>query len=511
MSARLFLQPPCLFLLVLLAVGCRKAAEPRTTLAMVTVGPGAVAIAHRAGSEAPTTEVDLVDPASGTARWRATVAAMEASEDALLATADTLVAVARGEGRTPPSLIGLDLANGTPRWQRVLERWPAEVVIFSGMWAHEGVLVVRASSGDTARLIGLEARTGAELWHTDAVSSHEAPIFVGAWLLVPTRHATQPPLRLVALRSGETRGVGAGLAWPGLVNEDRYLALFSPGARAEALVSAETLRGGGPDPQPATATTPWTGPRSGVHLVALDLATGALAPQGLTVPDGCADPTAFFQRGDRVFCTFRDGTSMWSSVAGDATTTRVIAPDEGWRIWDGGSVERRWRRPETLAFSSTPGRYAPLVLNERGTDDARVCVLDLDEVRLAWCSEREITDEQIHIYGWLHIHRRAELHLIHLPVHHAPSHHHGPVAILDGNTGRFVGALELRTGGLLPGWPGVSTGHPRAGDVLVSSVGPFVWGVDLRRRTLTFQRGPQPIELVDAVADAERILGPLPR
>jgi hypothetical protein len=116
-------------------------------------------------------------------------------------------------------------------------------------------------------------------------------------------------------------------------------------------------------------------------------------------------------------------------------------------------------------------------------------VLDLDETRVTWCSKNPILDEQIHIYGWLHIQRRGDLHLVHLPVHQAPYRWRGPLLVLDGTSGRFVGAVDC---------PSVSTGDPRAGDLLVLIDQGNTLNVALRGRT-------------DALAEAETLLGSIPR
>jgi hypothetical protein len=467
--------------------------------------PGVV-VAHR--SETGTvTELELLRARDGRAVWR-TPAPSIRPEDQALAVADGVVAMAGQNPARGTTLHAFGAADGQ-------KRWSAEIAESTDRLSIErGTLLVQTSKGIAA----FELATGKPRWDVAGVTSHYAPISVGGFLVAPTEHATLPALRLVELASGRVTDIGRGLRWPGVALGDRYYTVHRPGRGGEALVSAALLAGETPPDagaRPAVAIAGVSGSRP--ILVELVLATGEIRPVRIgaavvSLPEGCEEGTFFTIFEDKVLCDHDKGGALFSRSLKSAETTSELRAEAGFRFWGGGASQREWVDRDRWAFLAARTRFVPMVQNEQGTDDARVCVLDLEETRLVWCSARKIADSAIHIYGWLHIESRDDVHLIHLPLRPLPfTGGAGPVIVLDGKTGKVRGAIDLRAP-TLPGFPSLlGRPAPRSGDVLLTERAGFLFGLDLTRLTLSFQRGPAPIAVSSALAEAESILGPLPR
>jgi hypothetical protein len=150
------------------------------------------------------------------------------------------------------------------------------------------------------------------------------------------------------------------------------------------------------------------------------------------------------------------------------------------------------------------------VLNGR-RDDTKLCVVDLQALAFSWCSAKDISSSRVELYGWRYVESLGDRHLIYLPFG-SESEGRGMVVVLDGRTGRVLGTRALRSAkGTVTGWPSAAIGRSvRSSDVLVTRNEGWVWAVDLTTLELAWQRGPEALQLVDARAEAEELLGPLP-
>lgn len=507
---------------------------PRLTpLAIVATrsadGAPALVVAHR-GETGEVTEIELLDSRNASTIWRKRVTAIQPEPEDLVTDGRVIVIAGQSE-HSDTTLIGYDLATGREKWRA--EPFAATT---NSLWIHRGRLV--ALSFDE-KLLGFELESGKKLWETAHVDDANAPIFVGDHLVIPTEHARQPALRIVNLETGAARDMGHGLGWPGAVVGDRYYALYRPSSFSDTrggdeLVSAKNLRElqlaldtdsglapRAPRAKPlelADAGTPDSLRGDKSMLVELLPERGEVRPvlleqSAVWVPYDCVESSFFTLFEDRLLCHHDEGEWMFSrSWQKLGPMADIRAPAE-MRYWDGGTADSEWKNRDRYAFLGAKTRFVPMILNQRGTDDATLCVLDFDVGKTVWCAEKKILNSEIELYGWLHVDSYDDVHVIHFPLRRGDYRMYGPLLVLDGKTGKFRGAIDLRAkSGPIKGWPSTHAyPSPRSGDVLAASVGDYFVGLDLKSLKLAFRRGPEPVELVSGLDEVERLLGPVPK
>ncbi len=482
--------------------------------AILAVGTDDVLVSHRS-ELGDVTELELLHARDGASVWRAPMPPIQPEASALAVSGGLAVMASQADrGGSGAMLIAISVADGHTKWTAKVEQG------LRAIWAEKGAVVV---STHESSLRAFDLETGVARWEAKGVAEQHAPIFVGGSLIFPTAHALQPALRVVDLRSGAARDVPRGLRWPGAVVDDRYYAIHGAGGGDE-LAGAAALATGR-DPVLPDAEARLDVAAKGTVLAELMLATGSVEPVRIgdapvTLPDHCVRGTFFTLWKDRVVCDLYSPnrgddekplvSRSWKQVAGP----RELQPAPGFRFWGGGSSEHEWLHRDDWPFLAARTRFVPMVQNELRTDNARLCVLDLEELRLTWCSERTITQDKVEIYGWLHIETRGDVHLIHLPLRKTARASVGPLLVLDGNTGKFRGAVDLRAPPPhdIGGFPSLlSHPAPRSGPILVVARDGFLFGLDLATLTLTFQRGPVRLTVMSAISEAESLLGQLPR
>lgn len=479
--------------------------KPVAVLAVTVAGDdGYIVIVHRDmyGDHAA---LECVHARGGAPLWK--LALPDLSPDAMVAGEGT-IATARWrknpEGTIPrASVVAVDVATGLVRWEVPVPKTPGT------MWIHHGVLVLRLGGSDETSLGGFDLASGAKLWEALSFAPQHAPVFVGEHLIAPARHATSSPLRVVHVRTGEARDVGSGLTWPGLARGADYVTVIAPGEGGDLLVTPEALR----DPARALAEA-GAAPAAAndgtttVGLTALSPASGQLLRMS-DVPPECAGSSFFSIWNERIVCDVAKSTTLISRPIGGSAERTLDAP-AGYRFWAGGASERRWEHRAGWPYLAPVTRFVPMVLNQVPGDDAKLCVIDLDTLTFAWCSPREVVDMGYTPWGWMSVTSHGDLHFVHLA--RGADHKKAAVLVVDGRTGKARGAVTLRTkSGALSGWPAWRmTEWTRSGDVLAARADAFAWGIDLGSLSVSWSRGPEPVEIVDARAEVEAILGSVP-
>jgi outer membrane protein assembly factor BamB len=245
------------------------------------------------------------------------------------------------------SVLGLRLADGRPLW-----RWRSGQVI-SGTWRWRGLVVVLANQvGPHARLVGLDAVTGAVRWSLSlpgGLYGNQAATSDGG-LAVVSEHGE---LEVVSLASGRVRwayraGVSAG------IGAARGLVLFANDGR---------MRGY----DDRTGRIEWTLPGMPPLPQVQVLAGLALVSSGEQGPGITTAVVAVRPGSGRVAWRFDPGmpvTVLSAGPAGLAVATYV--PDRRLYLLDARTGGVRWRVTTAAALQSVPLVTATSVVADEG-------------------------------------------------------------------------------------------------------------------------------------------------
>lgn len=396
-------------------------------VAVVALPGGDAIVASRAANSDQYGFLTRVDGRAGEVLWRQRVGPMPKGDGgAWLRVGDGVVAVA-GTGRDGlPEARTLDVRNGRARWQaaglgdlaaplRHDPRTPDVGLVVAG----GALLHFHAESPASVRVVANEVQTGRALWRGGL---EERPLVSAAPAggLVMLRDRAGVLLLDVASGAGE-RVAAEGMCWAG---ERLWW------AEGGELVSREV--GGTAERVEADVRPAGVGPEVPVRLVS-----------GL-----CAS------RRDRVVLLLTFGRAVERDERVIQSARSAVVALEGaevvWRLdlgraeasGVGGELMRR-RYPEATPLGGEVPRFVPVQLEKaqpNGVLPSLVVMLDLEAGREVW---RSAAREQL---AGLRLMRRG----VHTVLFEPEG---GLLGLLDGETGRLVGAVALGTldGGVLPG------------------------------------------------------------